>query len=31
MALCEDLGFTREEFLGLALSAMQARAGEIGF
>ena len=31
MAVCEDLGFTREEFLGLALTAMQARTGEIGF
>jgi putative nucleotidyltransferase with HDIG domain len=31
MAVCEELGFTREEFLGLALGAMQARADEIGF
>ena len=31
MATCEDLGMTREEFLSLALSAMQARAHEIGF
>ena len=30
MATCEDLGLTREEFLGLALAAMQARAAEIG-
>lgn len=30
MAACEDLGLTREEFLALALAAMQARAGEIG-
>jgi putative nucleotidyltransferase with HDIG domain len=31
MAVCEELGFTREEFLALALAAMQARADEIGF
>jgi len=31
MAVAEELGFSREEFLGLALAAMQARAGEIGF
>lgn len=31
MATCEDFGMTREEFLGLSLSAMQARADEIGF
>jgi predicted hydrolase (HD superfamily) len=30
MAACEDLGLTREEFLALALAAMQARADEIG-
>lgn len=30
MAACEELGLTREEFLGLSLCAMQARAGEIG-
>lgn len=30
MAACEDLGMTREEFLGLSLAAMQARAAEIG-
>ncbi|KAF0208891.1 MAG: HDIG domain-containing protein [Actinomycetota bacterium] len=30
MAVCEELGLTREEFLTLALAAMQARAGEIG-
>lgn len=30
MAACEELGLTREEFLGLALGAMQARADEIG-
>jgi predicted hydrolase (HD superfamily) len=30
MAACEDLGLTREEFLALALGAMQARADEIG-
>ena len=30
MATAEDLGMTREEFLGVALSSMQARAGEIG-
>lgn len=30
MAACEDLGFSREEFLALALQAMQARAAEIG-
>jgi putative nucleotidyltransferase with HDIG domain len=31
MAACEDLGLSREEFLALALAAMQARAAEIGF
>lgn len=30
MAACEELELTREEFLALALEAMQARAGEIG-
>jgi len=30
MAVCEDIGLSREEFLALALGAMQARAGEIG-
>ncbi|MDO8848091.1 MAG: HD domain-containing protein [Coriobacteriia bacterium] len=30
MAACEELDLTREEFLELALSAMQARADEIG-
>jgi putative nucleotidyltransferase with HDIG domain len=30
MAACEELDLTREEFLALALEAMQARAGEIG-
>lgn len=30
MGACEELGMTREEFLGLALQAMQARAAEIG-
>lgn len=30
MAGCEALGLTRDEFLGVALSAMQARASEIG-
>jgi hypothetical protein len=30
MATCEDLGLSREEFLTLALSAMQARAAEVG-
>lgn len=30
MATCEDLGLSREEFLALALAAMQERAGEIG-
>lgn len=30
MAGCEALGLERDEFLGLALSAMQARAAEIG-
>ncbi len=30
MAACEELGMSREEFLGLALAAMQARADEIG-
>lgn len=31
MATCEDLGLAREEFLSLALGAMQARAAEVGF
>lgn len=31
MAACEELGLSREEFLTLALEAMQARAAEIGF
>ena len=31
MAGCEELGIERDEFLELALSAMQARAAEIGF
>ncbi len=30
MAACEEMGLTREEFLGIALVAMQARAAEIG-
>lgn len=30
MAACEELGLSREEFLALALQAMQARAAEIG-
>lgn len=30
MAACEELDMTREEFLALALAAMQARAVEIG-
>lgn len=30
MASCTELGFEREEFLALALTAMQARKGEIG-
>jgi len=30
MDACEDLGLTREEFLALALRAMQDRASEIG-
>lgn len=30
MAACEELGLSREEFLSLSLSAMQARAAEIG-
>ncbi len=30
MAACEELGMTREEFLGLSLAAMRARAAEIG-
>ena len=30
MATCEDLGLSREEFLALALCAMQARAAEVG-
>ena len=30
MAGCSELGLDRDEFLGIALSAMQARASEIG-
>lgn len=30
MAACEELGMSREEFLALALGAMQERAAEIG-
>ncbi len=30
MATCEDLGLSREEFLGISLAAMQARAAELG-
>jgi len=30
MAVCEEIGLSREEFLTLALAAMQARAEEIG-
>ena len=30
MDTCTDLGLTREEFLGLSLAAMQARASDIG-
>ncbi|TLM89636.1 MAG: HD domain-containing protein [Actinobacteria bacterium] len=30
MASCEQLGMTREEFLGVALAAMQARSDELG-
>ncbi|MGB4580547.1 MAG: HD domain-containing protein [Coriobacteriia bacterium] len=30
MAACEELGLTREEFLELALTAMQQRASEVG-
>lgn len=30
MAACEELGMSREDFLSLALVAMQARAAEIG-
>jgi hypothetical protein len=30
MGTCEELGLSREEFLGLALFAMQARAAEVG-
>ena len=30
MATCEDLGIARDDFLALALEAMQARASEIG-
>jgi putative nucleotidyltransferase with HDIG domain len=30
MATCEDLGISREEFLGISLAAMQARAAELG-
>ena len=30
MASCEDLGLSREEFLGIALDAMKARSAEIG-
>ncbi len=31
MATCEALDLTREEFLSIALEAMQARASELGF
>lgn len=31
MAGCDRLGLERDDFLGLALGAMKARAGEIGF
>jgi len=31
MATSEDFGMTREEFLGLSLAAMQARAADVGF
>jgi putative nucleotidyltransferase with HDIG domain len=30
MGACEELGIERDEFLGIALGAMQARAAEIG-
>ncbi|MBE0477355.1 MAG: HD domain-containing protein [Coriobacteriia bacterium] len=30
MATAEELGLSREEFLGIALAAMRARAGELG-
>jgi putative nucleotidyltransferase with HDIG domain len=30
MATAEDLGLTREEFLGLSLAAMQARSADLG-
>jgi predicted hydrolase (HD superfamily) len=30
MATCEDIGLTREEFLGISLGAMQARAQDLG-
>lgn len=30
MAVCEEIGLPREEFLGIALDAMKARAGDIG-
>ncbi len=30
MAACEELGLSREEFLGICLAAMQRRASEIG-
>ena len=30
MAACEELGMSREEFLQLALTSMQARAGDVG-
>jgi len=30
MAVCEEIGLTREEFLGIALDAMKGRAGDIG-
>jgi len=30
MARCEELGLTREEFLGIALKAMQGISGELG-
>lgn len=31
MAACAEVGLERDDFLALALGAMQARAGEIGF
>ena len=30
MAGCEELGLERDEFLGIALTAMKAHASEIG-